>query len=258
MNGVLQGDLIITGGADPVFNSDNARQLANDLRKMGIKQVNGNLVVNGKFFVDFQPNLQKSTQELKKIFNSKIKINGGLVIESQERPWRTILTKHRSLPLHHLLKEMNVYSNNEVAEMLAASVGGASVVQSIAVQLTGVPASEIQLINGSGLGTENRISPRAICAMFMVLQREAAAHQLSLSDLFLTAGLDHRGTIHSRNIPFGTVIKTGTLNRVSSLAGVMPTRDRELVYFSIINRGNDIQNFRDKQDKLLQSLSEKL
>jgi D-alanyl-D-alanine carboxypeptidase/D-alanyl-D-alanine-endopeptidase (penicillin-binding protein 4) len=153
---------------------------------------------------------------------------------------------------------MNVFSNNDMAQMLADSVGGYTVVQSTAAKLARVPESEIQLINGSGLGVENRISPRAICAMFMAIQREALSQGLNLADLFPVSGFDHRGTLHARHIPAGTIIKTGTLNAVSSLAGVMPTRDRGLVWFAIINHGPYVSTFRAQQDKLLQQLSKTL
>lgn len=61
--------------------------------------------------------------------------------------------------------------------------------------------------------------------------------------------LDHRGTIHRRHISAATVIKTGTLHDVSSLAGVMPTGDRSLVWFAILNRGTNPAGFRSEQDK---------
>ena len=69
--------------------------------------------------------------------------------------------------------------------------------------------------------------------MLMAVQREAFTYQLDLADLFLMSGLDHRGTMHGRHIPPATVIKTGTLNDVSALAGVMPhARSRfSLVYY---------------------------
>jgi len=66
--------------------------------------------------------------------------------------------------------EMNIYSNNEMAEMLAQSGERSPVQQQAPLPL--VPQSEIQLVNGSGLGVENRISPRAVCAMFIAIQRE--------------------------------------------------------------------------------------
>ncbi len=47
----------------------------------------------------------------------------------------------------------------------------------------------------------------------------------------------------NRSIALGTTIKTGTLNTVSALAGVIPARDRGQVWFAIINHGNDISQF---------------
>ncbi|MEH2115262.1 D-alanyl-D-alanine carboxypeptidase [Nostoc sp.] len=279
VNGVLQGDLVITGGGDPMFVWEEAIALGNTLNQMGIKQVKGNLVISGNFAMNFQRYPLLAGQMLKQALNDttwnrsvifhystmpkgtpkpQVIIAGTVKVEAQSNPQQTLLLRHRSLPLQQLIKEMNVFSNNDMAEMLAESVGGFNVVQSTAASIAGVPQSEIQLINGSGLGPENRISPRAICAMFMALEREAVAHQMNLADLFLTSGLDHRGTIHRRHIPAATVIKTGTLHDVSSLAGVMPTRDRGLVWFAILNRGTNPAGFRSEQDKLLQSLMKQL
>ncbi|MDF5725466.1 MAG: D-alanyl-D-alanine carboxypeptidase [Rhizonema sp. PD37] len=278
-NGVLQGDLVITSGGDPLFVWEEAIALGNSLNQMGIKQVKGNLIITGNFAMNFQRNPVLAGQLLKLALNSatwnraatfeyslmpkgtpkpQVIIAGKVKTSDDSVAQKTLLLRHYSLPLKQIIKEMNVFSNNDIAEMLAQAVGGASVVQSTAAQLAQVPNSEIQLINGSGLGPENRISPRAICALLMAVQREAVAHQLDLTDLFLMSGLDHRGTIHGRHIPLATVIKTGTLRDVSSLAGVMPTRDRGLVWFAILNRGTNVSAFRSGQDQLLQRLLQQL
>jgi serine-type D-Ala-D-Ala carboxypeptidase/endopeptidase (penicillin-binding protein 4) len=279
VNGVVEGDLVITGSGDPMFVGEEAIALGNTLNKMGIKQVKGNLIITGAFAMNFQRNPALAGQLLKQALNHKtwsrsvvfqysvmpkgtpkpqITIAGDIKIHAQRKVGKTLLVRHLSLPLQKLIKEMNVFSNNDIAEMLAESVGGADVVSATAAQLARVPNSEILLINGSGLGTENRISPRAVSAMFMALQREASSYQLSLADLFPTSGLDHRGTIHSRKMPKATVMKTGTLNSVSALAGAIPTRDRGLVWFTIINRGTNIWAFRNAQDQLLQHLEKEL
>ncbi|BAY13022.1 D-alanyl-D-alanine carboxypeptidase [Calothrix sp. NIES-2098] len=279
VNGVLQGDLVITGGGDPMMVWEEAITLGNTLNRMGIKQVKGNLVITGSFAMNFQRNPLMAGQLFKQSLNSalwtrsenyiysimpkgtpkpKVAIAGAVKVEAQANPQRAVLIRHLSLPLKQIIKEMNVYSNNDIAEMLAESVGGYTVVQSTAAKLARVPDAEIQLINGSGLGPENRISPRAVCAMFMAMQQEAGAHSLTLADLFPMSGFDHRGTLHSRHIPVGTVMKTGTLRDVSALAGVMPTRDRGLVWFAIINRGPNVSGFRAGQDQLLQRLVQKL
>ncbi|MBD2299770.1 D-alanyl-D-alanine carboxypeptidase [Nostoc sp. FACHB-190] len=278
VNGVVQGDLVIAGGGDPMFVWEEAIALGNTLNKMGIKQVKGNLVITGNFAMNFQRHPLLAGQMVKQALNHKtwtrpanyiysimpkgtpkpeVVITGAVKVAPQT-PQQTLLVRHKSLPLRQLLKEMNVYSNNEMAQMLAESVGGAGVVQSTAAYLARVPESEIQLINGSGLGPENRISPRAVCAMLMAIQQQAAAHNLNLADLFPMSGFDRRGTLHSRHMPVGTVMKTGTLRDVSALAGVIPTRDRGLVWFAILNRGPFVSNYRIEQDKFLQSLVKEL
>ncbi|MFN6483868.1 MULTISPECIES: D-alanyl-D-alanine carboxypeptidase [unclassified Nostoc] len=278
VNGVVQGDLVVAGRGDPLFVWEEAIALGNTLNQMGIKQIKGNLIVSGNFAMNFQRQPMLAGLMLKQTLNRatwgrpaiythsimpkgtpkpQVIIAGGVKVEAQPNQ-QTLLLRHRSLPLKQLLKEMNVYSNNDMAEMLAESVGGAAVVQSTAANLARVPQAEIQLINGSGLGPENRISPRAVCAMFMAIQAEASAHQLNLADLFPMSGFDHRGTLHTRHIPLATVIKTGTLRDVSALAGVMPTRDRGLVWFAIINRGTNVWGFRTGQDQLLQSVVKQL
>jgi D-alanyl-D-alanine carboxypeptidase/D-alanyl-D-alanine-endopeptidase (penicillin-binding protein 4) len=50
------------------------------------------------------------------------------------------------------------------------------------------------------------------------------------------------------------VVKTGTLDTVIALAGAIPTRDRGLVWFAIINRGTDWDSLRAQQDIFLQKL----
>ncbi|QIR39032.1 D-alanyl-D-alanine carboxypeptidase [Tolypothrix sp. PCC 7910] len=278
-NGVLQGDLVVNGGGDPMMVWEEAIAIGNALNKMGIKQVKGNLVITGSFSMNFQRHPLLAGQLFKQALNSatwtrpaiytysimpkgtpkpQLAIAGTVKVEPQANPQQAVLIRHLSLPMRQIIKEMNVFSNNDIAEMLAESVGGHIVVQSTAAKLARVPEGEIQLINGSGLGQENRISPRAVCAMLMAMQQEAVARNLTLADLFPMSGFDHRGTLHSRHMPTGTVMKTGTLRDVSALAGVMPTRDRGLVWFAIINRGNNVSGFRAGQDQLLQRLVQKL
>ena len=60
--------------------------------------------------------------------------------------------------------------------------------------------------------------------------------------------------MENRAIPVGTAVKTGTLNRVSALAGVIPTRDRGRIWFAIINGGSQTEYLRREQDRLLQRL----
>lgn len=274
-NGVLQGDLVVTGSGDPFFVWEEAIAVGNALNRLGIRRVTGNLVIVGDFYMNYRFDPAVSGQLLKQGLNSatwsrfvqaqhqamlpgtpkpQLVIAGAVKVASIPVPKQFLLLNHKSMSLVEILKEMNIYSNNEMSEMLAKSVGGASVVAQLGAKTAGVSQQEIQLINGSGLGVENRISPRAACAMLMAIDHYLQPHQLSVADLFPVSGRDQRGTLLYRKIPAGTVIKTGTLNQVSALAGVLPTRERGLVCFAIINRGNGIEGFRQQQDQMLQAL----
>ena len=276
-NGVLEGDLVIQGGGDPLLVWEEAIALGNELNRIGITKVTGNLVLTGNFLMNFETKPEKAGELLKQALNANSW--SGEVTEQYQKltagtprpqvaivgnvqavhygagllPKQILLLRHRSLPLSHILKLMNIYSNNVIAESLANSLGGATVVAQQAAIAADVPQTEIQLTNGSGLGTENQISPRAICAMFATIQRYLQVRNLTIADLFPIAGVD-TGTIDYRKIPQDAVVKTGTLNDVSALAGVLPTRDRGLVWFVMINRGTNLDNLRDRQDQLLQAL----
>jgi D-alanyl-D-alanine carboxypeptidase/D-alanyl-D-alanine-endopeptidase (penicillin-binding protein 4) len=50
------------------------------------------------------------------------------------------------------------------------------------------------------------------------------------------------------------VVKSGTLNSVSALAGALPTEKYGIVWFAILNSGEDIENFRKGQENLIVNL----
>ena len=150
---------------------------------------------------------------------------------------------------------MNIYSNNEMAEQLARAVGGTNTVVAKVIEKTQIPVSEIRLINGSGLGDENQMSPRAAVSMLLAIQQHLRPYNLSVSDVMPVFGQDE-GTLIFRELPSQSALKTGTLATVSSLAGVFPTRDRGPVWFSIQNRGANIELLRAQQDALLLALEQ--
>lgn len=273
-NGVLQGDLIVQGSADPFFVWENAIQLGNQLNQLGIRQVTGNLIVVGRFYMNFESNPRTSGNLLKQGLDaqlwssevenqfstlprgtarSQVAIRGAVKVMPSLPGQTQILVNYPSQPLASILKKMNMYSNNAMAEMLASSVGGAPAVKQKVMQATGIPSAEIQLVNGSGLGMANRISPRAICAMFMAIDLSLQAQHMSVADVFFVAGQDP-GVARDRSIPRNSVVKTGTLASVSSLGGAIATQKHGRVWFAILNRGDDIEGFRYGQDALLQRL----
>ena len=274
--GIVTGDLIVEGSGDPFFVWEEAIALANTLNQLGINKVRGNLLVTDKFYMNYQNRALKAGELLKQGLNrqwqskvsdrdlqmppgikqSEVAIAGEVKLTDKVSPNAQLLISHQSLPLAEILRQMNIYSNNKMAQILADLLGGAAVVAKTSAEVAGFNPTEIELVNGSGLSEENRISPHGVCQMLIAIDRLLQKDAFSAADLFPTAGRDLVGTVKGRGLPAGTTIKTGTLNNVSALAGVIPTSDRGNVYFSIINYGRQIDRFRQQQDILLNRLAQ--
>ncbi len=275
--GILQGDLIVLGEGDPFFVWEEAIAVGNALNKLGLRQVKGNLLINHQFYMNYEsdslqagkllkqgldPNLW--SWEVKQIFKSlpittprpQLVISGEVQLPKLAPTKPQLLLIHKSLTLSDILKQMNIYSNNQMSQMLADEVGGSKAVARYAATVTGINPLEIQLINGSGLGVENRVSPRAASQMLIAIDNLLKPHNFDVMDLFPVAGRDNVGTVEHRAIPAGTAVKTGTLNQVSALAGVIPLDQERRIWFSLINYGWQIQYFRKQQDLFLQRLAE--
>ncbi|MEO0925742.1 MAG: D-alanyl-D-alanine carboxypeptidase [Cyanobacteria bacterium J06643_13] len=274
-NGVVAGDLVIEGNGDPLFVWEEAIALGNALNRLGVREIQGNILVTDKFYMNFAAKSLKAGELLQQALNYNLwqsevtqqylQMPSGtkqpeILIAGQVKTIKRVpanarlLIRHRSLPLAEILRQMNIYSNNKMAQMLADLVGGADIVAQTSAEVAGFSIEEIKLINGSGLGEENQISPRAVCQMLMAINRLLEFADYSTADLFPAAGRDIVGTLQGRGLPTGTAIKTGTLDNVSALAGVISTRDRPNVYFSIINYGRPTRYLRQQQDSLLNEL----
>ena len=281
--GVLQGDLIVEGGSDPLFVWEEAIALANTLQSLGIQRVAGNLIIAGDFTMNFEVSRQEAGDLLKEAFNSDawgydverayfdmpegtseptLQINGQVRVEAGS--WRNRaagwLVTHQSLPLVAVLKAMNIYSNNAMSEQVANTLGGPEAVMRVAQAGAGVPADEISIVNGSGLGEENQMSARAAVALFQRIHyllrtssQNGSGLSYTISDIFPVSGADG-GTIEDRRIPGNAVVKTGSLAVVSALAGALPTKNRGVVWFSLLNYGNGLDNLRSRQDQVLTAL----
>ncbi|MFP4297732.1 MAG: D-alanyl-D-alanine carboxypeptidase [Spirulinaceae cyanobacterium] len=276
-DGVLQGDLIVVGEGDPIFVWEEAIAVGNALNELGIRKITGNLIVSDRFFMNFNPDPALGGDRLKAGINRnlwsgevksahsqltpgtpqpQVELLGRVVVQENPATEGRLLLRHQSLTLRQIIKQMNIYSNNTIAEVLAQALGGGEAVAKMAAEVAEVPPDQIQLINGSGLGVQNRISPQAATAMLIALERQLAGNPTGVEDLFPVAGRDNLGTMRDRNLPPNTAMKTGTLARVSALAGILPTKEYGWVWFTIINEGGDIVELRAQQDRLLQNLSQ--
>jgi serine-type D-Ala-D-Ala carboxypeptidase/endopeptidase (penicillin-binding protein 4) len=296
-DGVIEGDLIIEGGNDPFFVWEEAIALANSLQQQGIRKVTGNLIIANSFTMNFETSPVKSGQLLKQAMNSAewddagesayldmdagtarptLQINGQVQVApgSQKDRASGWLVRHQSMPLVAVLKAMNIYSNNAMAEQIANALGGPEAVMRKVEEVASVAPTEISISNGSGLGEENQMSPRAAVVMLQKIQyllrssaSQTSASQISagqtsagqisqnftISDIFPIAGADG-GTVEARGLPKNAVVKTGTLAVVSALAGALPTQKRGVVWFSMLNYGEGLDTLRSRQDKVISDL----
>ncbi|MGB3201811.1 MAG: D-alanyl-D-alanine carboxypeptidase [Nodosilinea sp.] len=276
-DGVLDGNLVIQSSGDPLFVWEEGIALANRLQELGIQRVTGEILVTGPFTMNFEEEQTDSLADLKQAMavsswtgevrqaygnlapgtpQPNLKIDGGArwipAADLENVPLKWVV-RHQSLPLVAILKAMNIYSNNVMAERVAELVGGPGPVMAKATESAALPAGELSLVNGSGLGVDNQMSPRVAVAMTVAMQRELGAQGFSVADVMPVAGEDI-GTLIDRRLPPTAAVKTGSLAEVSALAGMMPTAEKGPVWFAIINKGWDIPNLRVQQDQLVQAI----
>jgi D-alanyl-D-alanine carboxypeptidase/D-alanyl-D-alanine-endopeptidase (penicillin-binding protein 4) len=270
-NGVIQGDLVIIGDRDPFFVWEDAIAVGNALTEMGIKQVTGDLVIVGSFYMNYEDNPKTSGALLRQGLNVQLWPDqaymqyetlpadtpqpalsaGGLVRTVTTAPANIKpLLRYSSLPVAELLKKMNQYSNNPMAEMFARMVGGAGIVAQKSAAVAGIPPAEIKLINGSGLGEENQMSPRAAIGLFLGIEKLLQPHKMTVGDVVAIVGQD-QGILNSRSLPQFAVVKSGSLYAVSTLAGALPTRQKGVIWFAIFNGGSYYEDFRPEQEAFL-------
>lgn len=276
-NGVLKGDLVIEGGDDPFFVWEEAIALGNRLNELGIRQVQGDLIITGNFFMNYEADAQTSAQLLAQALDEQswswevekqyqkmlpqtsrpqVTILGNVVVQNQDEiTTATPMIRHQSLPLKNILQQMNIYSNNKMADLIARSLGGIQQLVEIVTEVADVSPQEVQLINASGLGVDNRLSPRAVTKMLRIIHEKLEENGGTVADIFPVTGIG-QGTVRDRAIPDGLAVKTGTLWNVSALAGVIPTERQGFVYFAIINQDGNIDLFRNQQDQLLNNLQQ--
>ncbi|MEA5451494.1 D-alanyl-D-alanine carboxypeptidase [Leptolyngbya sp. CCNP1308] len=276
-DGVLDGDLVIQGSGDPLFVWEEGIVLANRLQELGIQRVTGEILVSGSFTMNFEEELADSLADLQQAMSAStwswearqayanlppgtpqpsLQVAGtprwvpAAELETSDVEW---VVQHQSLPLVALLKAMNIYSNNVMAEMVADLAGGPGPVMAKATAAADLPVGELSLVNGSGLGVDNQMSARAAVAMTVAMQQELSAQGFSVADVLPVSGEDV-GTLIDRRIPATAAVKTGSLAEVSALAGMVPTAEKGPVWFAIINKGWDIPDLRVQQDQLLQAI----
>ena len=285
-SGTINGNLYISG-RDPSFHDEHAVIIAEQLNKLGIRTVTGNLIVAPLFTMNFRRSARRSGERLYDTLDATLRpteasaswnyvramqrvnvgaapvpsvaVMGEVLVKPVDADAKLLFT-HQSSRLTDVLKVLLCYSNNFMAERLGDSLGGVRSVERKLNAALPIPAGEFKLSSLSGLGA-NRVTPRAMMIVFRALREELRKHRLSTTDIMPVAGIDP-GTLQDRftdPASRGSVIaKTGTLIRTdggaSSLVGQMRTASGETLLFVIFNQRGSVLRFRDNQDFMIKQV----
>jgi serine-type D-Ala-D-Ala carboxypeptidase/endopeptidase (penicillin-binding protein 4) len=162
------------------------------------------------------------------------------------RPRTRILARHVSRPLRDYLKVINKESNNLFAELIFRTQGrvrgglGSPDASARAVRSTleeiGVPMDAVTQLDGSGLSAGNRVAPGTFVEVVSAMSK--APEWGDFWETLPIAGRRRELRRMYRTAAAGNLrAKTGTIEHVSALTGVVRSRDRERLAFSIMLNG---------------------
>jgi serine-type D-Ala-D-Ala carboxypeptidase/endopeptidase (penicillin-binding protein 4) len=181
-----------------------------------------------------------------------------------------VLLDDKSKPLSVILRSMNKFSNNFIAEQLTKHLGAVryskpgSTAKGIKVmenylESIGLRRDSLIIENGSGLSSKTELS-----SMQMVHVLVAAFQNFSIQPDFIAslpiAGIDGT-TRRFKTAPSVRGLaraKTGTLNGVSSLAGYVPMSNGRIAAFAIFANGlkTGADGARRKQMEVVKAIAE--
>lgn len=290
-DGTVDGDLIVHGGDDPDFHSENAWLVAAALRDAGVRRVGGRLQVDGRFRIGWEGGSARRERDpearRRQMADRLVEALRGAgspdvsdreaflarhglsawppMLETAGRPGSApgsaagcLLVTHRSNPLSDVLERFNAWSNNDI-ERLEASLGSPRELAAwVAAELA---ADGVRFASLSGLGT-NRLALRHVAGLVGLLEERAAREGLAPGDLLPVVGCDPGTLKHYPRLGAahrGTLVaKTGTLTTtdggVAVLAGTGPHGRFALAVVGAGSGAGQREARRRIEDKLLELL----
>lgn len=277
----LTGDVYCVGGFDPRFSTDDLHAFVEQLQRLGVDTICGQLVADksmkdadllgwGWCWDDENPVLSPLLMQGKDNFLERFSISlraAGITViaeQAEERlPAGAKFVCSRFHTMDQILMRMMKDSDNLYAEsmfyQLAATQGArpatakqARTVISKLIDKLGLNSSDYIFADGSGLSLYNYLSPELEVRLLRYAWRNANIISHLLPSLPIAG---HDGTLSKRMK--GTAAdnnvraKTGTVKGVSTLAGYCTAPNGHTLCFAIMNQGMlTSSRARDFQDKL--------
>ena len=283
---VLRGDIYLRGGFDPLFGREDMQAMLRAIRESGVRRIDGTVYADLTFkdtlkwgegwcWDDKEATLTPLLYNSKDIFMTRFM--QGLDADSIVRPasYRR-LTGQRlesvvTTPLYecshtisqmlpHMMKESdNLYAESLFYQMgYAPTRGGSSTARRSAereyglIRQLGLNPDSYTVADGSGLSLYNYLTPQLVVRLLRYVWSTPRIFD-ELYPALPVAGRDGtlkkrmKGTAAEGNIH----AKTGTLRKVSTLAGYATTSSGRHLAFCIFNQGIlNAQEGRDFQDRV--------
>lgn len=296
-------DVHIEGGRDPFWGRHLTHLLFAELNRRGIKSIrqlsfDENLIFRWNVMTDYILPAKPTSQEIAVAFRNHLRdlaaeyprtrreaatigvslpttvsLKATAVIYLPRAEFVSASTAEsfvlKSAPLYRYMKEVNMVSNNHVADKVFDYLGGAPAFQSFAQNTLKADAQNIQLINGSGdsftkgdqppgapvIKSYNRASCAAIVRVLIrfeeLLQKK---YKMDLRDVMAVSGADD-STLNPRyaSIPNTLVAKTGTVDPAITLGGLASTAQGK-VYFGVFMDTNGPGDWNRARDLVRKSV----
>lgn len=177
------------------------------------------------------------------LLRNGIAVTGTARVRIEPGQWTERLAVHQSPQLFMLLSRLLKNSQNLYGEMLykdaaqggdsPASYGRAEQVERLFLtNEVGIDGSEFSFVDGCGLSPDDLVTPHAIVALLRYLNRPERRALFWM----LLAAPGEEGTLHNRLMDLGDRLrgKTGTINGVNALSGIVRGRSGGYRYFSVV------------------------
>jgi len=254
----LNGDLILYSEGDPTFRVGMAAGLIKKLMQLGIRQVTGNLIINGPFSINSNfDGVQSAQRVLQKMQRLGLRIKGDIWWEKRTGH---LLLSHYSKSLLDIIWFQNAHSSNPIAERLGDALGGTEALTLYLIQYVGLELEEILITHTSGLDY-NRITLRGMLKILRKLYQWCQQNDVAVEKILPAAGVDPSTVTHRfHQDPYrgGILAKTGTLLEtdcgVSALVGFIQTPKYGLLVFALFNTHGDVLTYQRWQNTFLKAL----
>lgn len=259
-SGVLVGDLVVRGGDDPDFQWENAFLVARELNRLGLRRVEGRVLVQGRFWFGWEHGVERRVTDPTRLAEKmgrrlirtldpvrwtrsqlntwkalcarrgwdvsrrpRVEVTGRARVDTLRDP--TPLLVHRSNPLEVAMRRFNVYSNNDIVRV-ADGLGTTEELEAFVNGRLGVEPGRIELETASG-ERRNRMTVQQMAGLLTELDVEAEEQGLELQSLLPVLGCDPGHTrrmfpaLAEPELAGAVTCKTGTLTHTDGGVAVL-------------------------------------